>query len=191
MGKDKWAKVIDYLRKSKRDPDKVLRLLKKQEKGSNKNSQYQIFRGSWAHEVIWSVYNEVGKPKQNKSKNIKPTITQTIRNWCKSKDFEIGYAQFHPGKDNPMHEFSGPFHLDMYKKDLTLEKKMKLVKDIWYSKNYKYLKDLLSENGGKFPMRDPRIGKNILIDQRMVNQKDYKKYFKLHQQLIKNSKIDL
>ncbi len=190
MGKDKWAKVIDYLRKSKRDPDKVLRLLKKQEKGSNKDSQYQIFRGSWAHEVIWSIYNEVGKPKQNKSKNIKRTITQTIRNYCRSAIFDLGYAQWHPGKDNPMHEFSGPFHLNMYKKNLTLEKKMKMVSDIWYSKNYKYLKDMLSENDGKIPMSDPRIGKHIYMHNKMVNEKNIKKYFKTHLQPSKYKKID-
>ena len=32
--KDPWAKVIDYLRKSKRDPDKVLRLLQGGDKGT-------------------------------------------------------------------------------------------------------------------------------------------------------------
>jgi len=178
MGKDKWDKVIEYLKNSKRDPDKTLKLLKKQEKGSNKDSQYQVFRGSWAHAVIYSIYNEVGKPKENKSKLIKPTVTQTIMNWCKSKDFEIEYAQWHPGKDNPMHEFSGPFHLDMYKKNLSLEKKMKLVSDIWYSKKYKYLKDMLSENNGKIPISDPRIDKNVFINSKMVNEKDRKKFFK-------------
>ena len=89
-----------------------------------------------------------------------------------------------------MHEFSGPFHLDMYKKDLTLEKKMKLVKDIWYSKNYKYLKNMLSENDGKIPMSDPRIGKHIYMHHKMVNEKDKKKYFKTLIQPSKYKKID-
>ena len=34
MGKDKWAKVIEYLKKSNRDPDKVLKLLKGNVKGN-------------------------------------------------------------------------------------------------------------------------------------------------------------
>tara|TARA_R100000005_G_C4960045_1_gene177108 strand:- start:281 stop:838 length:558 start_codon:yes stop_codon:yes gene_type:complete len=185
MGKDKWAKVIDYLRKSKRDPDKVLKLLQKQEKGANKDSQYQVFRGSWAIAVIHAVYNKVGTPKDSRLKN---TITNTIRNWCKSKDFEMEYAQWHPGKDNLLHEFSGPFHLDMYKKNLSLDKKIKMVKDIWYSKNYQYLKDMLSENNGKIPMSDPKIRKGLYINNKMVNEKDLKKYFPNAYKLSKNKK---
>ena len=33
MGKDKWTKVIEYLKNSNRDPDKVLKLLKGSDKG--------------------------------------------------------------------------------------------------------------------------------------------------------------
>ena len=82
--------------------------------------------------LLFAKYNKVGTPKDSRLKN---TITNTI-NWCKSKDFEMEYAQWHPGKDNLLHEFSGPFHLDMYKKEMSLDKKIKMVKDIWYSKNY-------------------------------------------------------
>ena len=33
MGKDKWDKVIEYLKHSNRDPEKVLNLLKGNQKG--------------------------------------------------------------------------------------------------------------------------------------------------------------
>ena len=87
-----------------------------------------------------------------------------------------------------MHEFSGPFHLDMYKKNLSLDKKIKMVKDIWYSKNYQYLKDMLSENNGKIPMSDPKIRKGLYINNKMVNEKDLKKYFPNAYKLSKNKK---
>ena len=37
---------------------------------------------------------------------------------------------------------------------------------------------MLSENDGKIPMSDPRIGKHIYMHHKMVNEKDKKKYFK-------------
>ena len=46
MGKDKWAKVIDYLKKSNRNPDKVLKLLKGGDKGTE--SSYTINRSSYS-----------------------------------------------------------------------------------------------------------------------------------------------
>jgi len=172
--KDKWAEVIEYLRNSKRDPDKTLKLLQKQEKGSNKDSQYQIFRGSWCHAVIHAIHNKIGTPDDGK----KRTQAAIMRNWCKSKDYELEYMQWHPGKDNPMHEFSGPHHLNMYEKNVSIEKKVKRVKDIWTSKSYKYLRELLTENDGKIPISNSKISKHVMINKDSLSKKDQKKYFK-------------
>ena len=37
MGKNKWAKVFEYLKSSKRDPDKTLKLLQGNQKGAETN----------------------------------------------------------------------------------------------------------------------------------------------------------
>ena len=37
MGKDKWDKVIKYLRSTKRDPENVLKLLQGNQKGKETN----------------------------------------------------------------------------------------------------------------------------------------------------------
>ena len=58
MGKDKWAKVISYLRSSKRDPDKVLKLLKGNQKG--KETNYDINRSSYALKYNCSYHTEDG-----------------------------------------------------------------------------------------------------------------------------------
>jgi hypothetical protein len=174
MGEDKWAEVIEYLKNSNRDPKKVLKLLKKQEKGSNKDSLYQIFRGSWCHAVINAIHNKIGTPEDGK----KRTQVAIMRNWCKSEDYKIEYMQWHPGKDNPMHEFSGPHHLNMYEKNVSLEKKVKRVKDIWTSKNYKYLRELLVENDGKIPISNSELNKYAYINKNWVSKKDQRKFSK-------------
>ena len=50
MGKDKWDKVIEYLKHSNRDPEKVLNLLKGNQKG--KETNYDINRSSYALNII-------------------------------------------------------------------------------------------------------------------------------------------
>mgnify|MGYP000077949730 CR=1 FL=1 len=66
MGKDKWDKVIKYLRNSDRDPDKVLKLLKGNEKGHQSN--YNINRSSYTLNIIAAITQKTLDPK-NKNKN--------------------------------------------------------------------------------------------------------------------------
>ena len=84
MGKDKWAQVISYLRNSNRDPDKVLKLLKGNQKG--KESNYDINRSSYALNIIAVIIQKTRDPK-NKGK----TRSQIIRTWVKTKDFRNFY----------------------------------------------------------------------------------------------------
>ena len=81
MGKDKWAKVISYLRSSNRDPDKVLKLLKGNQKG--KETNYDINRSSYALNIIAVITQKMRDPK-NKGK----TRAHIIRTWVKSDDFK-------------------------------------------------------------------------------------------------------
>ena len=74
MGKrDIWAEVISYLRSSNRDPDKVLKLLKGNQKG--KESNYDINRSSYALNIIAVIIQKMSDPK-NKGK----TRSHIIRN---------------------------------------------------------------------------------------------------------------
>ena len=84
MGKNKWDKVISYLKNSNRDPDKVLKLLKGSDKGIE--TSYTVSRSSYALNVIAVITQKVMDPK-NKGKN----LTHVIRTWANSKDFENFY----------------------------------------------------------------------------------------------------
>ena len=85
MGKqDIWAEVISYLRSSNRNPDKVLKLLKGNEKG--KETNYDINRSSYALNIIAVITQKTLDPK-NKGK----TRSHIIRTWVKSEDFKNFY----------------------------------------------------------------------------------------------------
>jgi len=84
MGKDKWADVIEYLRNSNRDPNKVLKLLKGSDKGTE--TSYSIARSSYSMNVIGTITQKMHQ-KENKNK----TRTHVIRTWVNSKDFENFY----------------------------------------------------------------------------------------------------
>jgi hypothetical protein len=84
MGKDKWDKVIEYLKTSNREPDKVLKLLKGSEKG--KETNYDINRSSYALNIIAVITQKTLDPK-NKGK----TRSHIIRTWVKSEDFKNFY----------------------------------------------------------------------------------------------------
>ena len=84
MGKDKWDKVIKYLRSTKRDPENVLKLLQGNQKG--KTSNYDINRSSYALNVIAVITQKLNDPN-NKGK----TRTHIIRQWVKSEDFQRFY----------------------------------------------------------------------------------------------------
>lgn len=81
MGKDKWDKVIEYLKNSNRNPDKVLKLLKGSEKGIE--TSYTVSRSSYSLNVIAVITQKVMDPR-NKGK----PLTHVIRTWVKSKDFQ-------------------------------------------------------------------------------------------------------
>ena len=83
-GKDKWAKVIKYLKSSGRDPAKVLKLLQGNQKG--KETNYDINRSSYALNIIAVITQKILDPK-NKGK----TRAHIIRTWVKSDDFRDFY----------------------------------------------------------------------------------------------------
>ena len=84
MGKDKWDKVIEYLKTSKRDPDGGLKLLQGNQKG--KETNYDINRSSYSLNVIAVITQKTLDPK-NKGK----TRSHIIRTWVKSEDFKNFY----------------------------------------------------------------------------------------------------
>ena len=59
-GKDKWAEVIKYLRSTKRDPKKVLNLLRGNEKG--KETNYDINRSSYSLNIIAVIIQKMRDP---------------------------------------------------------------------------------------------------------------------------------
>ena len=123
MGKDKWAKVISYLRSSNRDPDKVLKLLQGNQKG--KETNYDINRSSYSLNIIAAITQKTLDPK-NKNKN----LSRVIRDWVKSEDFENFY--------NLLRADEGKKYVKA--NDTEHKKYTKQIKDLWYSKTKEVLK---------------------------------------------------
>jgi len=67
MGKNKWAEVVEYLKRSNRDPKKVLNLLKGNQKGIETN--YTVSRSSYSLNVVAVITQKIMDPK-NKGKNL-------------------------------------------------------------------------------------------------------------------------
>jgi len=84
MGKNKWAEVVEYLKRSNRDPKKVLKLLKGNQKGIE--TSYTVSRSSYSLNVVAVITQKVLDPK-NKDRS----LTHIIRTWANSKDFEMFY----------------------------------------------------------------------------------------------------
>ena len=123
MGKDKWAKVIEYLRSSNRDPEKVLKLLKGSTKGHQSN--YDINRSSYTLNVIAVLTQKLLDPK-NKDKK----ITAIIRSWVHTKEFGEFY--------NLMRADEGLKYISNNAEQQKLYTKQ--IKDLWYSKTKEILK---------------------------------------------------
>ena len=123
MGKNKWDKVIKYLKNSHHDPEKILRLLKGSEKGHQSN--YDINRSSYTLNVIAVLTQKLLDPK-NKDKK----ITAVIRSWVHTKDFGEFY--------NLMRSDEG---LKYIPNNAEQQKRYtKQIKDLWYSKTKEILK---------------------------------------------------
>ena len=128
MGKDKWDKVIEYLTHSKRDPEKVLNLLKGCDQ--NKESNYDVNRASYSLNVIAIITQKQLDP-ENKDKS----LTHIIRQWVKSKDF----IQF--------------YNLMRSEEKITWDKSKiedytKQLKDLWYSKSQSKNKEYFKKIDG-------------------------------------------
>ena len=128
MGKNKWDKVINYLKNSNRDPDKVLKLLKGSDKGIE--TSYTISRSSYALNVIAVITQKVMDPK-NKGKN----LTHVIRTWANSKDFENFYNLM---KLNEKKTYN--------KADLELY--VKRINDLWTKKKKKKWREYFKKTKG-------------------------------------------
>ena len=162
MDADKWNEVIKFLNTTKADPEKVLKSLKViYGKTSNKNSWYQIWRGSWPIEVVVSIYNKDGTPKDDK----KRSLIQIVRNWVKSDVYQVRYDTFHPGPGNKQHEENDQFGLklwdpipkDSYGKTLTsatFKKHVRNCMDHWNNKKGRALRKILKENNGMIPVKN-------------------------------------
>ena len=134
MGKDKWAKVISYLRSSNRDPDKVLKLLQGNQKGVESN--YSIARSSYSMNVIATITQKMNDPK-NKGK----TLTHIIRQWVKSKDFEDFYNLIRSPEK---------LVLDKVEANKTQNKYIKQIKDLWDQPNQKKFRNYFADTKGYF-----------------------------------------
>ena len=140
MGKDKWAKVIEYLRSSNRDPEKTLKLLKGNDKGVESN--YSIARSSYSMNVIATITQKKLDPK-NKGKS----LTHVIRTWVKSKDFQSFYDLM------KSHE-----NIKWQKKKI--EDYVKQIKDLWNKPNQKSFRTYFADTKGYFIVGTwPGIGK--------------------------------
>ena len=148
MGKDKWAKVIEYLRNSKRDPDKVLKLLKGSDKGIE--TSYTVSRSSYSLNVIAVITQKVMDPK-NKGK----TLTHVIRTWAKSKDFEDFYNLMKLNEKKK------------YDKKL-LETYVKQINDLWTKPQQRHWRNYFKKTKG-FIMIDPTTHPHEIMNK--VNKK--------------------
>ena len=115
MGKDKWDKVIKYLRSTKRDPENVLKLLQGNQKG--KETNYDRNRSSYALNVIAVITQKILDPK-NKGKS----RSHIIRQWVISEDFENFY--------NLLRADEGKKYVKA--NDTEHKKYTKQIKDLWY-----------------------------------------------------------
>ena len=149
MGKDKWAKVISYLRSSKRDPDKVLKLLKGNQKG--KETNYDINRSSYALNIIAVITQKMRDPK-NKGK----TRAHIIRTWVKSDDFKSFYNLMR-------HEENLKWSRD------SVEKYVKQINDLWTKPNQQHWRKYFEKTKGYFI-----IGKSSGIGKRSISNKLFK-----------------
>ena len=142
MGKDKWDKVIEYLKTSNREPDKVLKLLKGSEKG--KETNYDINRSSYALNIIAVITQKTLDPK-NKGK----TRSHIIRTWVKSEDFKNFYNLMRS-------EEKLKWSMD------NVPKYVKQINDLWSKPNQQKWKKLFKITGGYFPVDVKKLkGKSI------------------------------
>ena len=149
MGKDKWAKVISYLRSSNRDPDKVLKLLQGNQKG--KETNYDINRSSYTLNIIAVITQKMGDPK-NKGK----TRAHIIRTWVKSNDFKSFYNLMR-------HEENLKWSMDK------VEKYVKQINDLWTKPNQQHWRKYFEKTKGYFI-----IGKGSGIGKRNISNKLFK-----------------
>jgi len=148
-GKDKWAKVIKYLRSSGRDPAKVLKLLQGNQKG--KETNYDINRSSYALNVIGVITQKIHDPK-NKGK----TRAHVIRTWVKSDDFRDFYNLMR-------HEEKLKWSRNK------VELYVKQINDLWSKPNQKHWKKYFKMTKGYFI-----IGKGSGIGNKSFSNKVFK-----------------
>ena len=150
MGKqDKWDKVINYLKTSKRDPQKVLNLLKGNQKG--KETLYDINRSSYALNIIAVIIQKLREPK-NKGK----TRSHIIRTWVKTYDFKNFYNLMR-------HEEKLTWSRD------NVEKYVKQINDLWSKPNQLKWKKYFNMTGGYFI-----LGKGSGIGKKSISNKLFK-----------------
>ena len=149
MGKEKWDKVIKYLRSSKRDPDKTLKLLQGNQKG--KETNYDINRSSYALNIIAVITQKILDPK-NKGK----TRAHIIRTWVKSDDFRDFYNLMR-------HEEKLKWSKDK------VETYVKQINDLWTKPNQQHWKKYFEMTGGRLLIgRGSGIGKNKWISNKVA-----------------------
>ena len=134
MGKDKWDKVIEYLTHSNRDPEKVLNLLKGNQKGVE--TSYTVGRSSYSLNVIATITQKIMDPK-NKGK----TLTHVIRTWCNSKDFEDFYNLMKVNEKKTYDKSKLFFYV-------------KQINDIWAKPNQKKWREYFKKTKGFLIIKD-------------------------------------
>ncbi len=148
-GKDKWAEVIKYLRSTKRDPKKVLNLLRGNEKG--KETNYDINRSSYSLNIIAVIIQKMRDPK-NKGKS----RTHVIRTWVKTEDFKNFYNLMR----NEEKLIWSRDKVELY---------VKQINDLWSKPNQSKWKKYFNMTGGYFIM-----GKGSGIGKRSISNKLFK-----------------
>ena len=128
MGKNKWAEVVEYLKRSNRDPKKVLNLLKGNQKGIE--TSYTVSRSSYSLNVVAVITQKVLDPK-NKGRS----LTHIIRTWANSKDFEMFYNLMKVNEKKT------------YDKS-KLEDYVKQINDIWAKPNQKKWREYFKKTKG-------------------------------------------
>ena len=145
MDKDKWDKVIEYLKNSNRDPDKVLKLLKGSDKGIE--TSHTVARSSYSMNVIATITQKKLDPK-NKGK----TLTHIIRTWVKSKDFQDFYNLIRSNEKL------------VWKKE-KIEEYVKQINDLWTKPNQQHFKKYFEATKGYFIMgTGSKIGRRKIKD---------------------------
>ena len=153
MGKDKWAKVTDYLNTTSAKPESVLNLIKQSfgAKGKPKTDHFNLVRRAWSMYVCCGIYNKHGTPDKKKKST---KITNAIVWFVLSEAYKINYELMHPVKtyNEKLKKLEyNTSEENLYTKK-TVEQHAKNCRKIWDSAKGKEFQKHFKRTGGKIPI---------------------------------------